>query len=76
MNILWFLVQVWKMRTHQIAYFKNRKQSDLIEAKKFEKIVDAELMKRLIIVGSEPTALRIEQANLFTEADNEATKDQ
>ena len=71
MNILWFLVQVWKMRRHQIAYFKERKQSDLIEAKRFEKIVDAELVKRLIIVGDEPTALTVEQANLFEEADHE-----
>lgn len=57
MNILWFLVQVWKMRRHQSAYFKERKQSDLFEAKRFEKIVDAELVKRLIIVNGEPTGL-------------------
>jgi len=58
MNVLWFLVQVWKMRRHQIAYFRERKQSDLIEAKRFEKIVDVELVKRLIIVGNEPTGLQ------------------
>jgi len=77
MNILWFLVQVWKMRRHQIAYFNDgRKQSDLIEAKRFEKIVDAGLVKRLIFVGGEPTELKIEQDSLFVEDDNEATKDQ
>lgn len=73
MNILWFLAQVWKMRKYQIAYFKDgRRWSDLIEAKKFEKVVDAELVKRLIIVGGEPGELRIEQENLFTEDGNEA----
>lgn len=72
MNILWFLVQVWKMRRYQIAYFKDgRKQSDLIDAKRFEKIVDTELVKRLIIVGGEPTELRVEQEHLFEEAGNE-----
>ena len=72
MNILWFLVQVWKMRRHQIAFFhQGCKQSDLIEAKRFEKIVDAELVKRLKFVG-EPTELKIEQDSLFVEDDNEA----
>jgi hypothetical protein len=72
MNILWFLVQVWKMRRHQIAFFhQGRKQSDLIDAKRFEKIVDAELAKRLIIVGGEPSELKIEQDSLFVEDENE-----
>jgi hypothetical protein len=36
--------------------------------------VDAELAKRLIIVGGEPSELKIEQDSLFVEDDNEATK--
>jgi hypothetical protein len=52
-----FFVQVWKMRQAQIAYFRHRQQSDLIEAKKREGLVDAELAKRLIIVGTAPTQL-------------------
>lgn len=81
-----FFVQVWKMRQAQIAYFRHRKQSDLIEAKKYEALVDAELAKRLIIVGAAPSQLDLsndvrptdapKQANLFTEDGNETTKDQ
>ena len=55
--ILRFVVMVWRMRRHQSAWFRLHKQSDLYEAKKFEKQVDDEI-KRVAVIGDEgPTAL-------------------
>jgi len=69
MNFLLFYSWVWKMRKHQQAYFKDRRRSDLIEAKRFEKLVDDELDKRLVIVHGEPSRFNHqveEQVDLFT----------
>jgi hypothetical protein len=74
--ILLFLIRVWKMRKHQIAWFRHHRPSDLISAKQHEADVDMELMKRLIIIGGEPKELNVpkeRQTNLFTEAGNEDT---
>jgi hypothetical protein len=82
-----FFVQVWKMRQAQIAYFRHRKQSDLIDAKKYETLVDTQLAKRLIMASGVPAQLDLsndvrptdasKQASLFEqENNNEATKDQ
>jgi hypothetical protein len=78
-----FYVTVWKMRQAQIAFFKERKRGDLINAKRYEDMVDAELKKRLTFEGGVPTGLldlshevrptdQPKQANLFTGDDNEA----
>lgn len=77
-----FYVTVWKMRQSQIAYFKERKRSDLLDAKRYESMVDTELEKRLVFVDGKPTRLdtgadlrpTVEptQANLFKEDGNEA----
>ncbi len=45
MELQIFLNAVAGMRKHQKAYFRDRKQSDLIEAKKFEKTVDQGLVE-------------------------------
>jgi len=86
--MLIFLIQVWKMRRHQDAWFRLHKPSDLYEAKKYEKLVDAGLKKYLIFSDKgEPISLdtgadaspspQPTQANLFNLEDgNEATKDQ
>jgi len=82
-----FYVRVWQMRQHQIAYYRLRKPSDLIDAKRLEKSVDEELGKRLIIVSGEPKprldtpadvrpTVEPKQETLFIGDDNEATKDQ
>jgi len=56
--IFLFVVTVWKMRKFQIAYFNDgRKQSDLIEAKRYERMVDDELKKKLVFAGDVPTGL-------------------
>lgn len=87
--MLIFLIQVWKMRCFQIAFFRHRKQIDLIEAKRYEKLVDAGLMRYLIITDQgEPVGLAGDtpspqpspagggsmQGNLFTEDEDEADR--
>lgn len=49
MNLEDFIETVRKLRQHQKAYFKDRKQSDLIEARKLEKHVDRALEEGIII---------------------------
>lgn len=68
-----FFVQVWKMRQSQIAYFRHRKQSDLIEAKKYESLVDAELAKRLIFAGDVPHRLDLSNDVRPTDAPKQTT---
>lgn len=66
--IFLFVVTVWKMRLAQKAYFtQGRKMSDLVDAKRFEKLVDEELIKRLVFAGDVPTGIVSSetQANLF-----------
>jgi hypothetical protein len=78
--IFLFVVTVWKMRQAQKAYFtQGRKMSDLVDAKRFEKLVDEELIKRLVFAGDVPAGivngeeLRVtDQPNLFDGDDNEA----
>ncbi len=55
--ILRFVIMVWKMRRHQSAWFRLHKQSDLYEAKKYEKMVDDEIVKRALIGADGPTSL-------------------
>lgn len=56
--IFLFLVTVWKMRQAQKAYFtKGRKINDLVDAKRYEKLVDEELIKRLVFAGDVPTGI-------------------
>ena len=79
-----FVVLVWRMRKHQIAWFRDHRQSDLIWAKKYESDVDRELVKLLSFKNGEPVQLDFpeeqrptvapEQENLFAENDNENTK--
>lgn len=57
--IFLFVVTVWKMRQSQKAYFtQGRKMSDLVDAKRFEKLVDEELIKRLVFAGDVPIAVQ------------------
>ncbi len=56
---------VIKMRTHQDAWFRFHRQSDLIEAKRLEKIVDAE-NRRWLDLPKEVRPTEV-QANLFQE---------
>jgi len=49
MELQKFIDAVSGMRNHQKLYFKVRKQSDLIEAKKFEKVVDKGLAEGIEI---------------------------
>ena len=66
--ILSFLVKVWKMRRHQSAWFRLHKQSDLYEAKRFERLVDDEILKRAVVGEDGPISLRDaepKQSNLF-----------
>jgi hypothetical protein len=56
--VLHFVATVWKMRRHQRAWFRLHKQSDLIEAKKFEKQVDAEILMVSVMGENGPTALK------------------
>jgi len=66
-------VTVWKMRKHQKAYFtQGGKQSDLVDAKRYEKLVDDELVRRLVFTNDVPTGLSAgeatdepTQANIF-----------
>lgn len=86
--IFLFLVTVWKMRQAQKAYFtKGRKINDLVDAKRYEKLVDEELIKRLVFAGDVPTGIsRVtkllclpmsqRKKNYLMENDNETTKDQ
>ena len=69
------------MRQHQKAYFRDRKQSDLIAAKQHETFVDRGLAEGI----EYPTATleeldgqpaEGEQLGLFMESDHETTKDQ
>lgn len=53
-----FVVTVWKMRKAQQTYFKARNSTNLIEAKRYEKLVDDELKKRLLFAGEVPIALQ------------------
>lgn len=56
---------VIKMRTHQDNWFRLHKQSDLIEAKRLEKLVDIENRRWLDLPKKvRPTEV---QANLFQE---------
>lgn len=74
------LVQVWRMRRHQDAWFRLHKQSDLIDAKRLERAVDTELARRLVFENGEPVRLdglgevrptyEARQDKLFTEDDN------
>lgn len=71
--ILSFLVMVWKMRRHQNAWFRLHKPSDLYEAKRFEKLVDDEIVKRVVLGEDGPISLRDaepKQGSLF-EQENE-----
>jgi hypothetical protein len=43
MNEKDFIDMVKRMRTHQKAFFKDRKHSDLEDAKKYERAVDKEI---------------------------------
>lgn len=53
-----FVVTVWKMRKAQQSYFlQGRKTVDLVEAKKYEKLVDDELVKKLVFANGVPTGL-------------------
>jgi hypothetical protein len=62
MNYDAFVNAVREMRGYQKAYFKEgRKQSDLIEAKKWEKLVDEFLAGQ----EGEPAASETEQPTLF-----------
>ena len=54
MNDAQLLDLVFKMRTAQKAYFKNRLNRDLQESKALEKQVDHELSKRLVSMALEP----------------------
>lgn len=54
---------VIKMRTHQDGWFRQHKQSDLIEARRLERIIDAENRRWLDFPRDvQPTEV---QANLF-----------
>ncbi len=54
---------VTRMRTHQDNWFRLHKHSDLIEAKRLEKLVDAENQRWLDLLKKvRPTEV---QANLF-----------
>lgn len=55
--IFLFVVTVWKMRQAQITYFRNRTHGDLVEAKRYENMLDAELKKRLVFTNGVPTGL-------------------
>ena len=72
MKVADFLLQVRLMRQHQKAYFRDRKQSDLIAAKQHETFVDRGLAEGIDeLQPAEP-----QQATLFKESDRETTKDQ
>ena len=67
-----FLLQVRLMRQHQKAYFRERKQSDLIAAKQHETFVDRGLAEGIDeLQPAEP-----QQGTLFKETSDEVTKDQ
>ena len=63
-----FFNLVGKMRSHQIAWYRHHRQSDLIEAKRLEKEVDRALAEGLDAPNTErPTAT---QQILFTEVND------
>ena len=69
MNAQIFFNLVTRMRSHQIAWYRHHKQSDLIEAKRLEKDVDRALAEGLDAINTErPT---VTQQILFTEDGNE-----
>ncbi len=73
MNEQQYRETVIKMRTHQDAWFRLHKQSDLYEAKRLEKLVDTENQRWLDLLKKvRPTEV---QANLFQENSNETSKD-
>ncbi len=63
---------VIKMRTHQDAWFRLHTRSDLIEARRLEKIIDAE-NRRWLDLSKEVRPTEV-QANLFQENEHEAEK--
>ena len=72
MNEQQYRETVIKMRTHQDDWFRLHKQSDLYEAKRLEKLVDAENRRWLDLCQKvRPTEA---QANLFQENEHEAEK--
>lgn len=71
MELQTFLNTVKKMRQHQIAYFREKKFSDLIEARELEKAVDRALKEGVKVVEELP--LEPAQANLFMEDGNGTT---
>jgi hypothetical protein len=73
-----FLVLVWRMRFHQDAWFRLHKQSDLYEAKKYERMVDGWFRENVLFEKGAPVRLieKVEQVNLFTEDGDEADKNQ
>jgi hypothetical protein len=69
MQLQEFLNAVKQMRDHQKAYFKERKQSDLIASKEFEGVVDRGLKEGVTVTT--PTSIPLgegeeRQGNLFT----------
>ncbi len=61
---------VIKMRTHQEGWFRRHSQSDLIEARRLERLVDAENRRWLDLSKKvRPTEV---QVNLFQENEHEA----
>ena len=52
-----FTALVWRMRRHQNAWFRLHKQSDLFEAKKFERQVDDFLSRHLVLLNGEPVKM-------------------
>ena len=68
MDALAFFTLVGKMRSHQIAWYRHQKHSDLIEAKRLEKEVDRALAEGLDAINTErPTTT---QQILFTEVND------
>jgi hypothetical protein len=73
MQLQEFINNVRGMRDHQKAYFKDRKQSDLIRSKTFERLVDKGLAEGVVVVdaiSSESGMQKAEvtQVSLFEEA--------
>ncbi len=66
MQLQAFLNAVKKMRQHQIAFFKERRMSDLLDAKQWEQTVDRALKEGVTVVLEQP-----EQVKPLLEADNE-----
>ena len=62
---------VIKMRAHADAWFRKHTQSDLIEARRLERIIDKENKRWLDEHAVQKPASEPTQANLFTENDND-----